>query len=151
MVKIAVYGKGGIGKSTTTSNLSAAFSRMGYRVMQIGCDPKSDSTKNLMGGQNLEDARCSLSNNISENSIRPVTCGRKNWLFSDTTVGANASMIVYSLIEMAKANGINPLKYLEYILDARPNKEMLDEELEKLSPWNDEVKRACQNNSEQNA
>ncbi|MEE1257176.1 MAG: transposase domain-containing protein [Lachnospiraceae bacterium] len=45
---------------------------------------------------------------------------------------------------MAKANGINPLKYLEYILDARPNKEMLDEELEKLSPWNDEVKRACQ-------
>ena len=99
----------------------------------------------------LEDARCSLSNNISENSIRPVTCGRKNWLFSDTTAGANASMIVYSLIEMAKANGINPLKYLEYILDARPNKEMLDEELEKLSPWNDEVKRACQNNSEQNA
>ncbi|MBQ6993014.1 MAG: transposase [Lachnospiraceae bacterium] len=99
----------------------------------------------------LEDARCSLSNNISENSIRPVTCGRKNWLFSDTTVGANASMIVYSLIEMAKANGINPLKYLEYILDARPDKEMTDEELEKLSPWNDEVKKACQNNSEQNA
>ena len=53
MVKIAVYGKGGIGKSTTTSNLSAAFSRMGYRVMQVGCDPKSDSTKNLMGGQKI--------------------------------------------------------------------------------------------------
>lgn len=99
----------------------------------------------------LEDARCSLSNNISENSIRPVTCGRKNWLFSDTTDGANASMTVYSLIEMAKANDINPLKYLEYILEARPNKEMSDEELEKLSPWNEEVKKACQNNSEQNA
>lgn len=53
MVKIAIYGKGGIGKSTTTSNLSAAFSRMGYRVMQVGCDPKSDSTKNLMGGQKI--------------------------------------------------------------------------------------------------
>lgn len=53
MVKIAIYGKGGIGKSTTTSNLSAAFSRMGYRVMQIGCDPKSDSTKNLMGGEKV--------------------------------------------------------------------------------------------------
>ncbi len=49
MLKIAIYGKGGIGKSTTTSNLSAAFSSMGYRVLQIGCDPKADSTKNLAG------------------------------------------------------------------------------------------------------
>ena len=41
---IAVYGKGGIGKSTTSSNLSAAFSKLGKRVLQIGCDPKHDST-----------------------------------------------------------------------------------------------------------
>lgn len=53
MVKIAVYGKGGIGKSTTTSNLSATLSMAGYRVMQIGCDPKSDSTKCLMAGQKI--------------------------------------------------------------------------------------------------
>ena len=50
MKKIAIYGKGGIGKSTTTSNLSAALSNLGYKVMQIGCDPKADSTKNLVGG-----------------------------------------------------------------------------------------------------
>jgi len=50
MRKIAIYGKGGIGKSTTASNLSAALSEMGLRVMQIGCDPKSDSVKNLMKG-----------------------------------------------------------------------------------------------------
>ena len=51
--KIAVYGKGGIGKSTTTSNLSAALACKGYKVMQIGCDPKADSTKNLMGGKRI--------------------------------------------------------------------------------------------------
>ncbi|MBR3545626.1 MAG: AAA family ATPase [Oscillospiraceae bacterium] len=50
MKKIAIYGKGGIGKSTVVSNMSAALAKMGYTVMQIGCDPKSDSTRTLMGG-----------------------------------------------------------------------------------------------------
>ncbi|MFR5796359.1 MAG: AAA family ATPase [Christensenellales bacterium] len=45
MRKIAIYGKGGIGKSTTTSNLSAALAEKGYRVMQVGCDPKADSPR----------------------------------------------------------------------------------------------------------
>lgn len=49
MIKIAVYGKGGIGKSTTVSNVSAALADMGLRVMQIGCDPKADSTVSLRG------------------------------------------------------------------------------------------------------
>lgn len=49
--QIAIYGKGGIGKSTTTSNISAALSVAGYKVMQVGCDPKSDSTNTLRGGQ----------------------------------------------------------------------------------------------------
>lgn len=50
MKQIAIYGKGGIGKSTTTSNLSAALSTLGYKVMQFGCDPKADSTNTLRGG-----------------------------------------------------------------------------------------------------
>ena len=54
MLKIAIYGKGGIGKSTVTSNLSAAFAAMGKRVIQIGCDPKADSTINLLGGEPVE-------------------------------------------------------------------------------------------------
>ncbi len=49
--QIAIYGKGGIGKSTTTSNISAALADEGHRVMQIGCDPKSDSTNTLRGGR----------------------------------------------------------------------------------------------------
>ena len=53
----------------------------------------------------LEDGRCSLSNNASENPHRPVTLGRKNWLFNDSQEGANASIVVYTMVEMAKAHG----------------------------------------------
>ena len=53
MRKIAIYGKGGIGKSTTVSNLSASLAKKGYKVMQIGCDPKADSTKNLTNGKQI--------------------------------------------------------------------------------------------------
>ncbi len=54
MLKLAIYGKGGIGKSTMTSNLAAAFAYLGKRVIQIGCDPKADSTFNLLGGKPVE-------------------------------------------------------------------------------------------------
>lgn len=53
MKKFAIYGKGGIGKSTVTSHISAALATLGYRVLQIGCDPKADSTSNLLGGRTL--------------------------------------------------------------------------------------------------
>ena len=53
MIKIAIYGKGGIGKSTTASNIAVAFAEQGMKVMQIGCDPKADSTVNLRGGKKI--------------------------------------------------------------------------------------------------
>lgn len=88
----------------------------------------------------LEDGRCSFSNNLSENAIRPFTVGRKNWLFCDTPHGAQASAIVYTMVEMAKANGVNVYHYLTYLLEKMPNSSMSDEELDFFAPWNEDVK-----------
>lgn len=91
----------------------------------------------------LEDGRCSLSNNLSENSIRPFTVGRKNWLFSDTPKGAEASATVYTMVEMARAHGLNIYKYLKYLLERLPGTKMTDSALSKLAPWNQEVIASC--------
>lgn len=91
----------------------------------------------------LEDGRCSFSNNLSENSIRPFTVGRKNWLFSDTPKGAEASATVYTMVEMARAHGLNIYKYLKYLLDRLPDTKMTDSALAKLVPWDQDVKANC--------
>lgn len=78
----------------------------------------------------LEDGCCNFANQMSENAIRLLIVGRRNWLFCDTTDGANTSIAVYSLLETARANGLNSEKYLEYLLEARPNKNMSDKKLE---------------------
>lgn len=93
----------------------------------------------------LEDGHCSFSNNLSENAIRPFTVGRKNWLFSATPKGATASALVYTMVEMAKANDLNIYKYLTYLLDRRPSVDMSDEQLEVLIPWSEEVQTVCKN------
>lgn len=98
----------------------------------------------------LEDGRCSLSNNLSENSIRPVTVGRKNWLFSDTPDGASANALYLTIVEMAKAYDLNLYEYLKYLLEHRPNKDMADDELAKLAPWNEDVQKRCSKRNEQN-
>ena len=83
MLKVAIYGKGGIGKSTVTSNLAAAFASMGKKVIQIGCDPKADSTINLLGGEPLrpvmnymreEDEEPETLENISKEGFGGVLC-----------------------------------------------------------------------------
>ena len=91
----------------------------------------------------LKDGACSLSNNLSENSIRPLVVGRKNWLFCDTPAGADASMKIYSMIETAKANELDPLKYLSFLLEHRPGAEMSDGELEQFAPWSKLAQETC--------
>ena len=60
----------------------------------------------------LKDGRCAISNNVAENAIRPFTVGRKNWLFCDTPKGADASAVIYSIVETAMSNCINVRDYL---------------------------------------
>lgn len=85
----------------------------------------------------LLDGRCALSNNAAENAIWPFTVGRKNWLFADTPKGADASATVYSLVETAKANGLNVYTYLQYLLIYMPDTDWHNhpEELDDLMPW----------------
>ena len=81
----------------------------------------------------LEDGRLNIDNNLVENAIRPFAIGRKNWLFSDTQHGARASANLYSLIETAKANGINDYAYLKYVFAELPA--VRTDDIAKLLPW----------------
>lgn len=74
MIKIAIYGKGGIGKSTTVSNVSAALADMGYKVMQIGCDPKADSTQNLHGGEKISTVLELVRERKNDFELSDMTC-----------------------------------------------------------------------------
>jgi len=76
-----------------------------------------------------------VDNNRCENAIRPFVVGRKAWLFSDTPAGANASAIIYSLVETAKANGVEPYTWLRHVLEHLPAAQTADE-MDKLLPWN---------------
>ena len=87
----------------------------------------------------LEDGRCSCTNNLSENAIRPFAVGRKNWLFSNSVDGANASAVVYTMVEMAKAHDLNIYSYLKFLLEHRPTKEMTDDQLAELAPWSEKL------------
>jgi transposase len=83
----------------------------------------------------LDHAEVPLDNNRCENAIRPFVIGRKNWLFSDTQAGAHASAHLYSLIETAKANGIEPHAYLTWLYAQLPHATRL-EHFEAMLPWN---------------
>jgi transposase len=81
----------------------------------------------------LEDGRLQMDTNLVENAIRPFVIGRKNWLFADTVRGAEASANLYTVIETAKANGIEPYAYLRHVFAELPKATTL-EDIEALLP-----------------
>ena len=83
----------------------------------------------------LDDGRIPLDTNLVENAIRPFVIGRKNWLFADTVAGARASANLYGLIETAKANGIEPGRYLAHLFEVLPTVTSADQ-LDALLPQN---------------
>jgi hypothetical protein len=86
----------------------------------------------------LLDGRLELSNNRAERSVKPFTIGRRNWLFADTVNGANASAVLYSVIETAKENGLYPFDYLEFVFRTAPGLDFRNDPavLDRLMPWN---------------
>lgn len=83
----------------------------------------------------LEDGRLSIDNNRAERAVRPFAVGRRNWLFSNTHNGANASAVLFSLVQTAKANDLSPFDYLLHIFNELP-KLSEEDSLEHLLPWN---------------
>lgn len=93
----------------------------------------------------LEDGRIEISNNKAENAIRPFVLGRKNWLFADTPRGANASAVVYSIIETAKVNKLNPYMYLVHLFTKMPSLDFKNDPsvIEDLLPWSSKLPPYC--------
>lgn len=90
--------------------------------------------------QYLSNGHLPIDNNGAENAIRPFVVGRKNWLFSDTTHGATASATWYSIMETAKANGLEPYHYLKQVFEQLPLAKT-DEDIDALLPWNVTISR----------
>ena len=92
----------------------------------------------------LLDGNLELSNNIAEQGQRIFVVGRKNWLFSDAPRGAHASAAICSITATARANGLNPRKYIEWLLEEMPNAgELTDEAADSFLPWSSKVPEKC--------
>lgn len=116
---------------------------------------KGEFRKGIVYSQNQEaalrafilDGRLQCSNNAAERSIKPFVICRKNFLFCNTPSGARSTAIAFSIVETAKANGLDPFKYLEYIFEKLSQDD--DYDLEQLMPWTDEVRNTCTASTEE--
>ena len=96
----------------------------------------------------LEDGRLPLTNNLCESHIRPFATARCARLFADTLKGAKASAVIYTLVESAKANGLDIYEYLKYLLAEMPNNGHLEhpEVIDRYLPWSSELPEECRLN-----
>lgn len=88
----------------------------------------------------LEDARLEIDNNRAERAIKPFVIGRKNWLFSNTSNGAYSSSVLYSIVQTAILNEINPYKYITHVLHVLANSKINELDLDTLTPYNENIK-----------
>jgi transposase len=97
----------------------------------------------------LLDGRIPLSNNLSEIAVKPVAITRKNSLFSDSPEGAEASAIIFSIVNTAAANNLDAYKYLEYLFRKLPNTDFASDAsvLDEYLPWADKVQIECRVNT----
>ena len=87
----------------------------------------------------LKNGAINIDNNAAERQIRPFAIGRKNWLFMGSPDGAKAGVTLYSLIETAKLNNVNPEGYLKFLLEHFIDPDADEKSLEKLMPWNAKI------------
>lgn len=107
------------------SKLAKAVS---YALAQIPCVANA-----------LSDYRAELTNNAAERAVRPLALGRKNWLFCCSQKGAEASAAIYGVVETARANGLDPLRYVEWLLEEMPGRDLTDAFVDSLLPWSESV------------
>lgn len=92
----------------------------------------------------MKDGRLEIDNNRAERSIKPFVMGRKAWLFAQSMKGATASAIIYSIVETAKENQLNPLNYLTYLFEQLPQIDIDDQEaLDQFLPWSKTIPEEC--------
>ncbi len=108
------------------------------RCMNISPHGMENMPKNY-----LLDERIPISNNFAKNSARPYAVGRKNFMFHNSTDGAETSAIIYSLVESAKRNKLNVMKYLEKVLIEMMGYNDESENIDELMPWTDKMRRSC--------
>ena len=89
----------------------------------------------------LVDGRLEISNNRAERAVKPFVIGRKNWLFANTPDGANASAVLYSIAETAKACQLKPFEYFKYVLTVLSQKP--DTDIDAILPWAAELPEIC--------